>query len=70
MHGENRNAYTILVGKLEGRRPLGRPRRGWEDNIRIDLIEIGWGCVDWIELAQDSNQWRAVVNMVMNFLVP
>jgi hypothetical protein len=57
-NGENRNAYRILVGKPEGKRPLGRPRHTWEDNIRIDHREIGWGCMDWIDLAQDRDQWR------------
>jgi hypothetical protein len=60
----------ILVGKSEGQRPLGRPRSGWEDTIKMDLIEIGWGEKDWIELAQDMNQWRALVNTVMNLRVP
>jgi hypothetical protein len=68
--GEMRNAYRILVGKPEGKRRLGGPRRMWEDNIRMDLREIGWGGMDWIDLAQDSYQWRALVNMVMNFRVP
>jgi hypothetical protein len=66
--GEKRNAYRILVGKPEGKRPLGRPRRRWEDNIKMDLREIGWGGMDWIELAEDMDQWRAVVNTVMKFL--
>jgi hypothetical protein len=61
--GEKRNAYRILVGKPEGKRPLGRPRRRWEDNIRMDLREIGWGGMDWIDLAQDRDQWRALVNL-------
>jgi hypothetical protein len=68
--GEKRNAYMILVGKTEGKRPLGRPRRRWEDNIRMYLREIGWGGMDWIDLAQDRDQWRALVNTVMNFCVP
>jgi hypothetical protein len=68
--GEKRNAYRILVGKPEGKRPLGRPRRRWEDSIRMDLREIGWGGMDWIELAQDRDQWRALVNTVMNLRVP
>jgi hypothetical protein len=63
-------AYKILVGKPEGKRPLGRPRRRWKDNIRMDLREIGWGGMDWIDLAQDRDQWRAVVNTVMNLQVP
>jgi hypothetical protein len=64
--GEMRGAYNILVGRPEARRPLGRPRRRWEDNIEIDLREIGFGVVDWIHLAQDRDRWRAVVNTVMN----
>jgi hypothetical protein len=68
-NGEKRNAYRILVGKPEGKRPLGRPRRRWEDNIRMDLIQIGWGGMDWIDVAQDRDQWRALVNTVMNLLV-
>jgi hypothetical protein len=68
--GEKRNAYRILVGKLERKRPLGRPRRRWEDNVKMDLREIGWGGMDWIDLAQDRNQWRALVNTVMNLRVP
>jgi hypothetical protein len=68
--GEQRNAYRILVGKPEGRRPLGRPRRWWVDNIKMDLIEIGWGGVDWVDLAQDRDHWRALVNTVMNLRVP
>jgi hypothetical protein len=67
--GEVRNAY-ILVGKLEGRRPLGRPRRRWEDNIQMDLREIGFADVHWIHLAQDRDRWRALVNTVMNLRVP
>jgi hypothetical protein len=68
--GEVRNAYNILVRKPEGRRPLGRPRRRWEDDIKIDLREIGFGDVDWIHLAQDRDRWRALVNTVMNLRVP
>jgi hypothetical protein len=68
--GEKRNAYTILVGKSEGKRPLRRPRRRWVDNIKMDLREIGWDGMDWIDLAQDRIQWRALVNMVMNLRVP
>jgi hypothetical protein len=64
-----RGAYRILVGRPEGRRPLGRPRRRWEDNIKMDVQDVGWG-VDWIELAQDRDRWRAVVNAVMNLRVP
>jgi hypothetical protein len=68
--GEKRNAYRMLVGKPEGKRPLERPRRRWEDNIRMDLREIGWGGMDWIDLAQDRDQWRALVNTIMNLRVP
>jgi hypothetical protein len=68
--GERRNAYRILVGKSEGKRQLGRPRRRWEDNIRTDLREIGWGGMDWLDLAPDRDQWRALVNTVMNLRVP
>jgi hypothetical protein len=68
--GEKRNAYTLLVGKQEGRRPLGRPRRRWVDNIRKDLGEVRWSDVDWIGLAKDRNRWRAVVNSVLNLRVP
>jgi hypothetical protein len=68
--GEVRGAYNILVGRPEGRRPLGRPRRRWEDNIRMDLREIGFGDVDWIHWAQDSYRWQALVNTVMNLWVP
>jgi hypothetical protein len=68
--GEKRNAYRLLVGKPEGKRPLGSPRRRWVDNIKMDLFEIGWGGVDWIGLAQDRDKWRALVNAVMNLRVP
>jgi hypothetical protein len=68
--GEKRNAYSILVGNPEGKRPLGRPRRRWVDNIKMDLKEIGWDGGDRIDLAQDTDQWRALVNAVMNFRVP
>jgi hypothetical protein len=68
--GATRSAYRILVGKPEGKRPLGRPRSRWVDNIIIDLREIGWDGVDWIELAQDKDQWRALVNTVINLRVP
>jgi hypothetical protein len=67
--GEGRNVYRVLVGKPEGKRPLGRPRRRWEDGIKMDLREIGWGGVEWIHLAQDRDRWRAVVNAVMNLRV-
>jgi hypothetical protein len=62
--------YRILMGKPEGKRPLGRPRCRWEDNIKMDLRETGWDGMDWFDLAQDRGQWRALVNMVMNFRVP
>jgi hypothetical protein len=68
--GEKRNADRLLMGKLEGKRPLVRPRRRWVDNIRMDLGEVGWGDVDWIGLAKDRNRRRAVVNSVLNLRVP
>jgi hypothetical protein len=68
--GERRGAYRVLVGKPEGRRPLGRPRRRWEDNIKIDLREVGCGGAGWIDLAQDRDRLRAVVYTVMNLRVP
>jgi hypothetical protein len=68
--GEGRGAYRILVGRPEGRRPLGRPRRRWEDSIKMDLQEVGWGAMDWIDMAQDRNRWRALVCAVMNLRVP
>jgi hypothetical protein len=68
--GERRGAYRALVGKPEGRRPLERPRRRWEDNIKMDLREDEWGGMDWINLAQDRDRWRALVNAVMNIRVP
>jgi hypothetical protein len=67
---EVRGAYNILVVRPEGRRPLRRPRRRWEDNIKMDLGEIGFGDVDWIHFAQDRDRWRALVNTVMNLGVP
>jgi hypothetical protein len=67
---ENRNACRLLVGKPEGKSPLGRPRRWWVDNIRMDLGEVGWGDEDWTGLAQDRNRWRAIVNSVLNLGVP
>jgi hypothetical protein len=68
--GEKRNAHRLLVGKPEGKRPLKRPRRRWVDNIRMDLGEVGWGDVDWFDLAQDRNRWKAPVNSVLNLRVP
>jgi hypothetical protein len=68
--GEGRSVYRVLVGKPEGNRPLGRPTRRWEDNIKMDLREIGIDGVNWIQLTQDRVQWRAFVNTVMNFRVP
>jgi hypothetical protein len=67
--GEERKVYKVLVGKPEGKRPLGRPMRWWEDGIRIDLREIGFGGMDWIRLSQDRDRWRAVVSAVMNLRV-
>jgi hypothetical protein len=67
--GEKRNAYRILLGKPEGKRPLGRPRCRWVDNIKMDLREIGWNDVDWIDMAQDRDQWRALVNTVLKLRV-
>jgi hypothetical protein len=68
--GEKRNAYRLLVGKPERKRPLGRPRRRWMDDIRMDLGELGWGDVDWIGLAKDRNRRRALVNSVLNLRFP
>jgi hypothetical protein len=68
--GEKRNAYRLLVGKPEGKKPLGRPRRRWVDNIRMDHEEMRWSDVDWVCLAQDRNRWRALVNSVLNLRVP
>jgi hypothetical protein len=68
--GEKRNMYRLLVGKPEGKRPIGRLRRRWIDNIKMDLLEIGLNVVDWIGLAQDRYSWRALVNSVMNLRVP
>jgi hypothetical protein len=68
--GEKRNEYRLLLGNPEGRSPLGRPRRRWLDNIRMDLAEVGWGDVDWTGLAQDRDRWRALINSVSNLRVP
>jgi hypothetical protein len=68
--GEGRGVYRVLVGKPEGRRPLGRPRRRWEDNIKAGLQEVGCGDMGWIELAQDRDSWRALVNAIVNLRVP
>jgi hypothetical protein len=68
--GERRGVYGVLVEKPEGKRPLGRTRRRWEDNIKLDLQEMGCGEMDWIDLAQDRDTWRAVVNTVLNLWVP
>ena len=69
-YGEGRGVHRVLVGKPEGKRPLGGPRRRWEDNIKMDLQEVGGGCGDWMELAQDRDRWRALVSTVMNLRVP
>jgi hypothetical protein len=69
-NGEKRNAYRLLVGKPEGRRPLGIPRRRWVNNIKMDLGEVGWGDVDWMGMDQDMNSWRALVNSVLNLRAP
>ena len=68
--GEKRGVYRVLVGKPEGKRPLGRPWCRWEDNIKLDLQEVGYGCMDRIEVAQDRDSWQAFVNAVMNLRVP
>jgi hypothetical protein len=70
MNGEKRNSYKTLAGKPEGKKPLGRLRSRWVDNIKIDLREIGWYGMDWIDVAQDRDQWRALVNTVINLRVP
>jgi hypothetical protein len=67
---EKRNVYRLLVGKPQGKRPLGRPRYRWVDNIIMNLGEVGWGDVDWIDLAKDRKRWRALVNLVLNLRVP
>jgi hypothetical protein len=68
--GEGRGVYRVLVGKPEGKRPLGRPRSRWEDNIRMDLQEVGSGCENWIGLVQDRDRWRVLVSAVRNLRVP
>jgi hypothetical protein len=68
--GEGRGAYRILVGRPEGKRPLGRPRHRWSGNIKMDLQEVGRGGMDWIDMAQDRDRWRAVVNAVMKLRIP
>ena len=68
--GEGRVVHKVLVGKPEGKRPLGRPRHRWEGNIKMDFEEVGRGCGDWMELAKDRDRWRALVSTVMNFRVP
>jgi hypothetical protein len=70
MNGDKRNACRLLVGKPEGKRPLGISRCSWVDDIKMDLRQIEWGSMDWIDLAQDRDQWRTLVNMVMNLQVP
>jgi len=68
--GERRGLYRVLVGKLEGKRALGRHRPRWENNIKMDLLAVGYGGMDWIDLAEDRDRWRALVNVVMNLQVP
>ena len=68
--GENRGVYRVLLGKPEGERPLGRPRHRWKDTIKMDLWEVGCGGMNWINLAQDRDRWRALVNAVMNLWIP
>jgi hypothetical protein len=67
--GDRRGAYRVLVGRPEGKRPLGRPGRRWENNIKIDLQEVGWGGMDWIDVAQDRDRWRALVNAAVKLWV-
>ena len=69
-YGGEESIYRVMVGEPEGKRPLGRPRRRWKDNIMMDVQEVGCGSMDWIELAQDRDRWRALVNAVMNLRVP
>jgi hypothetical protein len=69
-NGEKGNTHRILVGKPEGKTPLGRPRRRWVDNIKIEIKELGWDGIDWIDLTQDRDQWRALVNTIMNLRFP
>ena len=68
--GDRRGVFRVLVRKPEGKRPLGRPGRRWEDNIKLNLQEVEWGCMNWIEVAQDRDRWRALVSAVMNLRVP
>jgi len=68
--GERKGLYRVLVGKPEGKRPIGRPRHRWDDNIKMDIQEVGCGVMDWIDLAQERDRWRALVNAVMNLRVP
>ena len=68
--GQGRGVYRVLVGKPVGKRPMGRPRRRWKDNIKMDLKEVGGGCGDWMELAQDRDSWRALVSTVINLRIP
>ena len=68
--GKNKGVYRVLVGRPEGKRQLGKPRRRWEDNIKIDLQEVEWKCVDWIGLAQDRDRWRTLLSARMNLVVP
>ena len=68
--GERRGVHRVLVGKLDGKRPVGRPRHRWEDNIKMDLQEVGGGCGDWMEMAQDRDRWQALVSTVRNLRVP
>ena len=68
--GDRRGAYRVLVGRPDRKRPIGRPRRRWDDNIKTDLQEVEWGGMDWITVTQDRDRWRAVVNAVMNLRAP